>query len=571
MKKFTLLLCGMICACMVYAQNPVGNIPKIKTPFKAVKVLKHNPNASNEMREHVMSAERMHQSKFINHKAPLTYVEEQPEGELKSYKRSGWSYIEDWDGIYRTQQSGIGKVVFTEGNEVYLQNVISTINSGKWIKGTLGEDKKTITIAPGEIVEHTSVYIYDESLEDYLSYDGDLKLTMMKITRGEDFITFTEDPETPITYTIDGDSIVLNNTELDKEVLGVVYASFTGGAEKINGQWAGYTDCETKYKLFTEKLIEVPIDVSLEYYTLTSKSIYDETTETSFVLMGMKGNDIYLTQFSSTLPNAVVKGTINGNTIEFPSKQFIGDAYGYLCYLMTSSYELIPSEWGGVDQQHTFTDKFVFNYDASTHTLTPATAQTAMLVNANDSYPYAFNTYNEPVIKLFVETPATPADPEIASVDDFYELEGDWCVSLFINTTGTEGELLNTEKLYYRMYVNDNLYTFTNEKYEFGEDMTLIPYSFYDEKNGYILQTYFGVNVYVKEQTINNVGVQAVYKGGNEEHASNIVWWGSTEIKGIKDNMDTFLTNKKYNLQGQPVNGDYRGVVIMNNKKYMHR
>lgn len=571
MKKFTLLLCGMLCACVVYAQHPVGNLPRIKTPFKAVKVYKQNPNASNEISEHATSAERMHQSKFINHKAPLTYVEEQPEGELKSYKRSGWSYIEDWDGIYRSQQSGLAKVVFAENNEVYLENVISTINSGKWIKGTLGEDKKTITIAPGEIVEESSVYIYDEAQDDYISYDGKLKLTMLKVTLDKGYITFSEDATTPITYTIDGDSIVLNNTELDKEVLGVVYDSFTGGAEMINGEWASYADCETKYKLFTEKVIVVPEDVTLEDYTLTSKSIYDETTETLFVLMGMKGNDVYLTQFSSTLPNAVVKGNINGNTIEFPSKQFIGDAYGYLCYLMTSSYELIPSEWGGVDQQHTFTDKFVFNYDASTHTLTPATAQTAMLVNANDVYPVAFNIYNEPVIKLFVETPATPADPEIASVDDFYELEGDWCVSLFINTTGTEGELLNTEKLYYRMYVNDNLYTFTNEKYEFGEDMTLIPYSFYDEKNGYILQTYFGVNVYVKEQTINNVGVQTVYKGGNEEHASNIVWWGSTEIKGIKDNMNTHLTNQKYNLQGMPVNDDYKGVVIMNNKKYIRR
>ncbi len=571
MKKFTLLLCGMLCACVVYAQHPVGNLPRIKTPFKAVKVYKQNPNASNEDSEHATSAERMHQSKFINHKAPLTYVEEQPEGELKSYKRSGWSYIEDWDGIYRSQQSGLAKVVFAENNEVYLENIISSINSGKWVKGTLSEDKKTITIAPGEVVEESSVYIYDEAQDDYISYDGKLKLTMLKVTLDKGYITFSEDATTPITYTIDGDSIVLNNTELDKEVLGVVYDSFTGGAEMINGEWAAYADCETKYKLFTEKVIVVPEDVTLEDYTLTSKSIYDETTETSFVLMGMKGNDVYLTQFSSTLPNAVVKGTINGNTIEFPSKQFIGDAYGYLCYLMTSSYELIPSEWGGVDQQHTFTDKFVFNYDASTHTLTPATAQTAMLVNANDVYPIAFNIYNEPVIKLFVETPATPADPEIASVDDFYELEGDWCVSLFINTTGTEGELLNTEKLYYRMYVNDNLYTFTNEKYEFGEDMTLIPYSFYDEKNRYILQTYFGVNVYVKEQTINNVGVQTVYKGGNEEHASNIVWWGSTEIKGIKDNMNTHLTNQKYNLQGMPVNDDYKGVLIMNNKKYMHR
>lgn len=574
MKKFTLFLCSMICACMVYAQNPGGNIPKIKTPFQAVKVLKHNPNVSEEAREQTANLEGRQLHKVFKNKAPLTFVEGQPEGELKSYKRSGWSYIEDWDGIYRTQQSGVAKVVFAENDEVYLQNAIAYINSGKWVKGTLGEDGKTITIAPGEVLEHTSVYIYDEAKDDYLQYDGDLKLAMMKVTKGEDFITFTEDPETPITYTIDGDSIVLNNTGVDEEVLGAVYASFTGGAEKINGQWASYADCETKYNLFTEKLIEVPIDVSLEYYTLASKYIYDDppTYETSFVLMGMKDNDVYLTSFSNTLPNAVIKGTRNGTTIEFPSKQYIGDAYGYICYLMTSSYKLVPNDWGSFDQEHTFTDKFIFNYDVATNTLTPATAQTAMLVNANDSYPYAFNTYNEPVIKLYVDAPATPLDPEVVDVTDFYDVEGDWCVSLMINTISTEGDVLNKDKLFYCVYVNDNLYTFTNEKYGFGEDMTLIPYNFADSENGFIMPTYFGINVYVQEKTLTNVGVQAIYKGGDEEHASNVAWWGNTDaIKGIRDNMNTRLTNRKYNLQGQPVNNDYKGVVIMNNRKYLHR
>ena len=563
MKKIVLFLCSMICVCLVYAQNPVGNMPKIKTPFKAVKVLKHNPNF----------AEEIDQNKSIKHKGPSTFASEQPEGELKSYKRSGWSYMDDWEGIYRTQQSGIANVVFAENNEVYLQNVIAYINSGKWVKGTLSEDKKTITIAPGEIIEHTTVYIYDEVKDDYFEYSGDLKLTMLKITEAEGYITFTEDTETPITYTIDGDSIVLNNTELDKEVLGAVYASFTGGAKDINGQWAAYADCETKYHLFTDKLVEIPEDVSLEYYTLTSKNIYENppTYETSFVLMGMKDNDVYLTSFSSTIPEAVIKGTINGTTIEFPSKQFIGDAYGYACYFIATSYELVPNDWGSFDQTHTFTDKIVFNYDATTHTLTPATTQVAMLVNANDSYPYSFNTYNDPVIKLYVETPATPVNPEIAEVTDYYDLEGDWCVSIFVDPLGTKAEILNKDKLYYSIYVNDNLYTFTNEKYGFGEDMTQIPYSFYDEKNNFIMQTYFGTNVYVQEKTIKNIGLQAIYKGGNEEHASNIVWWTNTGIKGINDNVNSRLTNQKYNLQGQPVNDDYKGIVIMNNKKYLRR
>ncbi|MCQ2077578.1 MAG: hypothetical protein MJZ20_11250 [Bacteroidaceae bacterium] len=570
MKKI-ILLCSMFCACVVYAQNPVGNIPKIKTPFQSTKVLKQNPYLQQEGSEQTASQKsgQLHKAS----KVPKTFVVVPPEGEIRSYKRSGWSYVEDWDGIYRTQQSGMAKVVFAENNEVYLQNVIASINSGKWIKGTLGEDKKTISIAPGEVLENTSVYIYDEVDDEYYEYYGDLKLTMMKVTRGDDFITFTEDTETPITYTIDGDSIVLNNTELNVEVLGVAYSSFTGGAETINGLWASYADCETKYNLFEESIVEVPEDVSLEYYTMASKDIYNDPPvyETSFVQMGMKDNDVYLTSFSNTLPDAVIKGTIKGNTIEFPSKQYIGDAYGYICYLMTSSYELIPNEWGSVDQEHTFTDKFVFNYDASTQTLTPATPQTAMLVNANDAFPYAFNTYNEPTMKLYIDIPATPVDPEILEVTDFYDIEGDWCVSLSINAIGTEGDVLNKEKLFYYVYVNDKIYTFTNEKYGFGEDMTLIPYNFADSENRFIMPSFFGVNVYVQEQVINNIGVQSVYKGGDEEHASNIVWWGTTDVKDIKDNMSSCLDNKKYNLQGQFVNDDYRGMVIMNNKKYLRR
>lgn len=570
MRKFTLFLCSMICACVIYAQNLVGNIPKIKTPFQAIKVLKHNPNLPKEGHAQTITSQSGQLHNATKGKSPQTFVIDPPEGEMKCYKRSGWSYLEEIDGIYRTPQSGVAKVVFAENNEVYLQNAIASINSGKWVKGTLGEDKKTITIAPGEILEHMSIELY----EDPIKYEGDLKLTMMKVTKGEDFITFTEDPETPITYTIDGDSIVLNNTGLGEEVLGAVFASFTGGAEKINGQWVGYADCETKYNLFTEKPIVVPEDVSLECYSLASKDVSNNppTYETSFVLMGMKDNDVYLTSFSNTLPNAVIKGTRNGNTIEFPSKQLIGDTHGYLCYFMASSYQLVPNDLGSFDQEHTFTDKFVFNYDASTQTLTSATAQTAMLVNANDAFPYAFNTYNEPVLKFYVDAPATPADPDVLEVTDLYDSEGVWCIGLRINTISTKFDVLDKEKLYYCIYINDNLYTFTDEKYGFGEDMTVIPYNFQDDIYGFILRIDTNLLVYVLEKTIDNVGVQAIYKGGNEEHASNVAWWGNTDaIKGIRDNMNTRLTNRKYNLQGQPVNNDYKGVVIMNNRKYLHR
>lgn len=69
MKKYIMLLCGVICACMAFAQSAASVWPKNKTAV-------------------------------INHKAPLTYVTEQPEGELKSYKRSGWAYVEEVDGIY---------------------------------------------------------------------------------------------------------------------------------------------------------------------------------------------------------------------------------------------------------------------------------------------------------------------------------------------------------------------------------------------------------------------------------------------------------------------------------------
>ena len=546
MKHFTLLICSLLMAVFATAQNePMGTLPKTKTEFQTtgVKIKKGETPALRQRK---------------------AYISERPEGELKTYKRSGQQYFEDWDGIYLGQQSGAANIIFGENNKVYLENVIYQINSGRWTEGTLSEDGKTITIAPGQIVEDYGGYVYDEELEDYISIEGQLMLTMMKIAVTEEgYNTFVPDPDTPITYTIDGDVIRLNNTEVDKEILGIIYTNYD---EKygLNGTWYGGGDFGTTYTLFNDTPLTLPDGAEPQAYSMSSKNLYTEEIETRLVQVAFCGNDVYMGNFTEALPDAWVKGTIEGDKITFPSKQFIGNAYGYLCYFMGATYEMVPSEWGeGFDVSYTLADAFVFDFDAGTKAMKASKENTAFMASSGDNTTISFNSYNNPVMSPYVEKAATPAEPIIDGIYDYYEWEGDYCISFRVQKMDVDGNYINPDLLSFILYVDGQPYTFDAEKYELEEDMTEIPFT-YSGSSFFVMGDWS--SIYLQEEKFEKIGIQAIYRGGGEERRSEInefIYDGINSLKADKQN------GKRFNLQGVQVDENYKGIVIQNGKKFL--
>ena len=136
-------------------------------------------------------------------------------------------------------------------------------------------------------------------------------------------------------------------------------------------------------------------------------------------------------------------------------------------------------------------------------------------------------------------------------------------MAFYLPSYDEDDNLLETDKLYYNIYLNDEVYTFNPEEYprlELTGNMVNVPYSLYDN---YTIFMYKDYHELLFDFELNcKCGVQSVYVNEEgKEVRSEIV---SVDVSGIDSvGQDKEITSRTcYNLQGQPVSANYRGPVI---------
>ena len=99
----------------------------------------------------------------LTEKAPVPVpdiINEQPEGELRSYVRSGGNIYQSWWGPMSMEQTGMADVVFDpDGKTVYLRDVVYDVVGDAWVRGTLSDDGTRITVPMGQ-------YLYWQEAEE---------------------------------------------------------------------------------------------------------------------------------------------------------------------------------------------------------------------------------------------------------------------------------------------------------------------------------------------------------------------------------------------------------------------
>lgn len=148
---------------------------------------------------------------------PWPVIEEQPEGELVDYLRSG-EYL--FRGVYGSSmgvQNGTAYCVFGDDGKVYIREPIQNyqipvpVDSPYgniypcWVEGTLSEDGTTITVPMKQGL------IWDE--ENDIAYVL-ANVTILVDEDGQIYYHINEDV-TEMTYTIDGNKLILNGTDGD--------------------------------------------------------------------------------------------------------------------------------------------------------------------------------------------------------------------------------------------------------------------------------------------------------------------------------------------------------------------
>lgn len=371
-----------------------------------------------------------------------------------------------------------------DGSDVYIQG-FSYYQKNAWIKGTLSSDGKSITFASGQYYGS-----YNDAYDMWFAgwdYPNDLAP-----------VTVTYDAEAG-TMTWPDDLVILENGEEDTP------------------SYYGYFYIETMVKGTAPDPLPAPDIITSEW--LFKSQAYDSDSGefvdyNLHVNVGIAGTDVFVKGISEDLPNAWIKGTLDPatNKVTFPTGQYLGQA-GFLFWVY--DYYFAGYGMNGMED-------VVMTYDPEAKTLTMDSPDN-LLINA------AWLLYNPNLIMTDVQmqeiadVAATPAQPTITKAS----LEGTYPnVTVDIPDTDVDGNPILVGKLSYQYFtdVNHTISPLTLSPSEYMylyADMTEIPYTFTDDYDIYNYRLYLNQDF----STWNKLGIQSIYRGGGEEHKSEIFWY----------------------------------------------
>lgn len=446
--------------------------------------------------------------------API--IDAQPEGKLHANLYfSGESFVDmmgyeaqlPFDGIW-------GKIVEAPDNKtIYINNPIGAYYSDAWIKGerTTGD---TIEVKLPQQFVHEE---YDGMSTDAWLY----KLVPVKVEQdGETYTTFKPDSTSQtVKYVWRNDSIVLVNTTQDSKLLGMCTEA---------GEWYGYGDYIQQYTVFDQQPVAPKDETKATQMSIT---YYDSGQMYGRVKKAVReGNDIYIAGLNENIPSGWAKGTISGNKATFSGHQYMGldtVTASYAFFEPVSHSMVWDSEIGDSIESLTLADAITFDYDADKGTLS-----TDSTFVANQGYKM-FNqvfTYDGATIEPWTEKAATPlaVDASTMSYMPFSEEYGYGLLAFAPSEFDADGYILDANKLYYSIYLDDDVLTIDPDDYTlFPYETTEIPFTYSDMLD---FVNYAGMwQVYTFVTGIDRIGVQMIYKGGGEVRKSAITYISATD------------------------------------------
>ena len=479
----------------------------------------------------------------------------QPEGEMRIYTRAGEAITySSTSGLQLTLQDGTMNIVFADNNKVYLKDPIYGMGTGAWVEGTISGN--TITVPLGQFI-----YWSNSGYGLILTWGSTFFTTEIDEETGEEVevLDFAADETvTEVTYTIDGNTITMNNCAGD------VY-NFDGstGLSAIwddDLSWQGFIEWNTvlTYSSTVEPgetfdpssmITEQPEGELVEYVRSGDAIIYsggsyylDEQSGTAYIVYAPDGETVYLKNPISGLSslNTWVKGTISGNKITVPLGQFISWNTSY-------SYGLILS-WGSVNSSANYTandavTEITYTIDGNTISLDNCVGGpvadgfsgcTGLAAIWNDDLSWqGFIDWNTVYTFLEEAVPAVPADPEILEWSDSGKEDGYSNLYFNINTLDVNGVLMHENNMTYSIYVDDDeLFTFDAATYAAdnttifadGVDLTEIPYNVSDydffAHRCYFYRTNKGDNPMFQYR----IGIQVHNTVNGVKNSSNIIY-----------------------------------------------
>lgn len=467
----------------------------------------------------------------------LKIIDETPEGTNTLYKKTGVAYGYSWltGMIYQSLDGATSNVVISDDRtHVYMQGPIffDVYTEENWIEGTLEGDVVTFTFP--QLIDYDVYYADDEETEieeEYFYYA--MKLEYVPDEEDPDYGWYypCENQEYKMTLGEDG-----SLTPLEPETM-IGSCRWYGENDIEEGEephysWQANGDIITGMQVVTEKVHEVPEDVEFTEWQLISgisnRSVY----------VGVKGDDMYIKGLYNSMKNAVVTGKIDGDKVTFGNGQYLGE--------YTSNRTLAFFDTGVIVQEGegTYFDiqpDMVFSYDKQKSILTSegayciSTSPTTVLYYAIVDKPYLCI----PATDFTVTSLYTPVLSSFYDADEEYDYDAEMYFN--IATVDPEYNVLPTDRLFYEVIMDDEVFTFYSDEYELPEgvtETTEIPYGYYSEET-YDFDAYGNQHGFVfHTRGFENLGVRVVYKAPDAEPIYSAILWapgyeGTLAVNGI--------------------------------------
>lgn len=489
----------------------------------------------------------------------ILYDDDLPQGTMKElYGSAGFWFNSPLGGI--TLESYFGKVKkILEGNDgnVYIYEPIYYLANKSWIKAERATGDTLVVHLPQAIdsVHYEAGELYFNSPDSVMYYYAD-HLVPVKLG-GE--TTYVPSPIKEIKFTYkDGVLKQVENADGSCDLLGAVDPS---------DKWAGCGDFFIERRPQTDVPVTVPSTAEAVDYVFNQQDyqLYDDQIITCYV----NGNDFYF-QPDPEHVDGWAKGVIENGKVTFNS-QYLGkskDGQDYLYFIPANVTSEEDDYWGDLAYNYNrlTTDKleFIISEDGNSFV-----ADSGYVVNVGKekfeklNYSYAYN----PSFAKVIEVPAVPNNPEIIYAPSFND-RGVGSFVFYEDPSGTNGEQLNTNKLFYNIFIDDETkpFTFTAAACpnDFDEDCTDVPFM-HSSPGLFISGNTREIRLYNKDWK--EIGVQMIYRGANEEHKSDVVWVKNTTtgINGVVSSRNAGVDY--FDLSGLRVVAPKHGVFVERTRK----
>ena len=561
---------------LLIAVVAVAVVAMAKVPFEQ-RPIQQQSNRVLPPTEHVQG--------IVQNKTRLNAAQGIPDGELKTYKRSG-KYLYVKNGyLYQGFQTDKVDIIYAEDNVVYIKNILcgakTYFGDDFWVQGTINDDGTEITVPLGQPV-YTSE---NDGTEVILGFG-----TTADVAGGVAYMIDEEVAQA--VYAIDGERISFLGTS-GLGTSGSYAATGLMAYWSDDDSWTGFIECNTVLTQGTpvqapEVITAIPDGCQVVTYTYKGECMHQGGTagwsmsttlgkiDVAFDADG--GVYVHNPLWRYSQYNTWVRGSFDSETgvISIPAGQYLAwsDKLGYGVQL----------KWGSTHVVNTgFDDRGNPQYELG-YTVDETTGQICYRIDGNQlrligaegdihaNFPYNYEAtsvmavYSDNQMMDAMEfginarelsdevewtIPEAPIPNYVSS--GLYEEYGYFGFTL--PETDLNGNILDPEYLSYSIYLDDNV----DEPLMFDPDYYDIP-DWTSEITYEIMNTssffhYDYVYIYLDWYFHYNIGIQAHYTVNGEKYSSFISFWYIPQLTGTNELPEgkTVSSVRYYNVMGQEI------------------